>query len=71
MKRYIRSSQGHTIDIVDNVHIYLNEDTGDIYIYTRPNGKGKMSFPDVGEAVEYIRENRSSIKCNYNRGGTL
>lgn len=44
-----------TIDIIDDVNIYWDNDTGYCYIYTKPNGTGRMEFEDLKMAKEYIR----------------
>ena len=61
MKRYIVSSV-QCIDIVDGVEIYWDQSTGQTYIYTKPNRKGRMEFPNRSEAAEWIKDESNAEK---------
>lgn len=59
MKILCRSSVEY-IDEVNGVKIYWDKTSGKTYIYTEPNGRGMMEFPNRGEAEKWILDNDPS-----------
>lgn len=50
-------NEGYKIDSFNNIPIYWDEFEGIVYIYTKDKGKGKIQFPNIKEAIEYIKDN--------------
>lgn len=49
------------IDEVDGTPIY---DDGQVYIYTKPKGQGRMEFATPDEAAEWVHENKTIESAN-------
>lgn len=54
MKKYISSSKGVRVEEYRGHPIYEDQNTFDFYIYTRDKGEGRVNFPTIDEAYEYI-----------------
>lgn len=50
----ISLNEGASLDTYKGHEIYWDDTQGIIYIYTQPNGKGRVDFPSQKEAEEYI-----------------
>ena len=50
-RRMVRELRGHAVETYKGVTIY---DDGVFYIYTQPQGKGRMDFSNMKEVIDYI-----------------